>query len=392
LPVRIHLVLSDDWELRGDGSGDMRLIQFATLARLLSIYESHGLRASINAEVLQQLAHLEAGAEHSELAELAAEWEATLTAAFKRGHDVQLHVHPQWSDAHYDEGWTLNGSWQLPEYSLEDTRSLLHSAKDYLERLLQPLDPDYRCVTFRSGGWAFAPSEHIVPTLVELGIRVDVSIADGLYYAGPRVWLDYRGIDEPFLPFYPDPRDARRVASEPHLLVCVPTHSFRANDRLLAFRGDTLRPAVRTTYRIARRVAYAFSKLPLLRSTSICENHARRPNSVPIQGAERTTTYSQANWATAEMHLPIVVSDLSAMSFGRIREMLHDIRTRAHRAGSDFVPVVLENHTKDIGYFRPIERFAELIGSADDVEVITLSELARNMEAGMYPVRHANAP
>ncbi len=157
--MRIHLVLSDDWELRGDGSGDMRLIQFATLERLLSIYESHGLRASINAEVLQQLAHLDAGTEHPELAELAAEWEATVKAAFGRGHDVQLHVHPQWSDAHHtEEGWTLNGSWQLPEYSLQDTRSILGSAKDYLESLLQPLDPGYRCVTFRSGGWAFAPS------------------------------------------------------------------------------------------------------------------------------------------------------------------------------------------------------------------------------------------
>lgn len=389
--MRIHLVLSDDWELRGDGSGDMRLIQFGTLERLLSIYESYGLRGSINAEVLQQLAHLKAGADHPELAELAAEWEEMLKAAFRRGHDVQLHVHPQWSDAHYDEGWTLNGSWQLPEYSLEDTRSMLGSAKRYLEGLLQPLDQDYRCVTFRSGSWAFAPSEHIVPTLIELGIKVDVSLADGLYYAGPRVWLDYRRLDEPFLPFYPDPRDARRLSKEPHSLVCVPTHSFRAHDRLLA-RGDNgFRPAVSTSFRIALRAGYAFKKLPLLRSTPICEDYARPPNSIPIEGADTRKTYSQVNWPVADERLPIVVSDLSGMSFGRMREMLRDIRIRAPRAESDVVPVVLENHTKDIGYFRPIERFAELVASADDVEVITLSELARNLDAGLYAVRSSNA-
>ncbi len=104
------------------------------------------------------------------------------------------------------------------------------------------------------------------------------------------------------------------------------------------------------------------------------------------------TNYYQANWSTADLHPPIVVSDLSAMSFGRMREMLHDIRIRIPRAGSDVVPVVLENHTKDIGYFRPIERFAAMVASADDVEVITLSELARNLDAGLYPVRYSNAP
>jgi hypothetical protein len=369
----------------------MRLVQFGTLERLLSIYESHGLRASINAEVLQQLAHLGAGVDHPHLADLAAEWEATVKGVLQRGHDVQLHVHPQWSDARYEKGWTLNGSWQLPQYSLQETRAMLGSAKDYLEGLLQPLDPRYRCVTFRSGSWAFAPSDHIIPTLIELGIRADISMADGLYFAGPRVWVDYRGIDEPFLPYFPEPHDARRLAAEPHSLVCVPTHSFRANDRLLARGGNGVRPPVRATYRIALRAGYAFQLVPLLRRAWICEDYARRPSSVPIEGAASRKTYSQANWPAPDIHLPMAVSDLSAMSFGRMREMLRDIRIRARRARTDFVPVVVENHTKDIGYFRPIERFAQMVASSSDIEVITLSDLVHNLDAGMYPVRYLNA-
>ena len=53
-PPPIYLVFTDDWELRGNGAGDMRVMQFDTLRGLLAIYEKNGLKASINAEVMQQ--------------------------------------------------------------------------------------------------------------------------------------------------------------------------------------------------------------------------------------------------------------------------------------------------------------------------------------------------
>ena len=71
----VKLVLSDDWELRGDGSGDMRAIQFATIRRLCDVYEAHGLRGSFNVEVFQQLVHLRLRDSHPELGALSEEWE-----------------------------------------------------------------------------------------------------------------------------------------------------------------------------------------------------------------------------------------------------------------------------------------------------------------------------
>src|SRR4051794_1683502 len=113
----VQLVLSDDWELRGDGSGNMRAIQFATLRRLCEVYEAHSLRLTINAEINQQLAHRRLSARHPELAALADEWEEMVREAYQRGHDVQLHLHPQWSDAAYHDGrWELRGAWSLLDY------------------------------------------------------------------------------------------------------------------------------------------------------------------------------------------------------------------------------------------------------------------------------------
>jgi hypothetical protein len=71
----VQLVLTDDWELRGNGSGNMRRIQFDSMRALLDIYERHGLKASFNAEVMQQLYHLKLGADNPALLELAREWE-----------------------------------------------------------------------------------------------------------------------------------------------------------------------------------------------------------------------------------------------------------------------------------------------------------------------------
>jgi hypothetical protein len=139
----IHLVLTDDWELRGDGSGNMRAIQFDTMRGLCDVYERHGFRGSFNVEVMQQLAHLDRAASHPERATLASEWEAAVQEAYRRGHDIQLHLHPQWRRAEYQGGsWRLDGAWSLTAYDADEIKSMLRRSRTYLEQLLRPIDPD----------------------------------------------------------------------------------------------------------------------------------------------------------------------------------------------------------------------------------------------------------
>src|SRR5207245_1524044 len=77
----------------------------------------------------------------------------------------------------YENGsWKLRGAWSILEYEAERARRMLEEAKDYLEGLLRPLDPDYRCVSFRSGSWCIAPGKHVLRALAELGIVFDMSI------------------------------------------------------------------------------------------------------------------------------------------------------------------------------------------------------------------------
>ena len=68
--MKIQLVLTDDWELRGDGSGDMHAIQFDTIRRLTGIYEQFGLKGSFYVETMQQLCHLRLGRSNPVLLDL----------------------------------------------------------------------------------------------------------------------------------------------------------------------------------------------------------------------------------------------------------------------------------------------------------------------------------
>ena len=72
--MRIHLALTDDWELRGNGSGDIEQIQFRAMRELLDLYDSHGVKSTFNAEVMQQLTFRRLQDSHTHLKPLADEW------------------------------------------------------------------------------------------------------------------------------------------------------------------------------------------------------------------------------------------------------------------------------------------------------------------------------
>ena len=211
----IHLALVDDWELSGNGSGDIRRLQFEPMRRLVSIYNRLGIRGSFNAEVMQQITFRQYQDQHKHLKVLADEWDDIVKETFRQGHDIQLHVHPQWQNAEYKDGrWQLTSDWSILNYSREAALQMLRHGKDYLENLLKDVDPDYRCVSFRSGAWCIAPSPHMLDLLVELGIAFDMSIVAGVKYDTRNIKLDYTGCEEDFLPYYPVMTDARRVSDK----------------------------------------------------------------------------------------------------------------------------------------------------------------------------------
>jgi len=366
----IHLALVDDWELSGNGSGDIRRLQFEPLRRLVSIYDRLGIRGSFNAEVMQQITFRQHENEHNELKVLADEWDDVVRETFRQGHDIQLHIHPQWQNSEYKDGrWNLTADWSILNYSREAARQMLLRGKEYLENLLRDINPDYRCVSFRSGAWCIAPSPHMLDLLVELGIVFDMSIVAGVKYDTRNIKLDYTNCEEDFLPYYPVMTDARRVSDKVEPIICVPTNCFYAS------RRQVLR------HHLDKTVTKISSKIngPTTVSNNGRSVEAYGEQWAQIDGSLMARVYRKA--IIPYLRGKHTISDLAQLDYALMMEMLNSIRKRSRASGLADVPVVLENHTKDLHNFSDLERFLEKAAASSDIKFITLTELARNLKA-----------
>lgn len=370
----IHLALTHDWELRGDGSGDIEQIQFAPLRRLMEIYAKLGARTTVLPDVMQQLAFRRLEGEHSELKSAADSWDQQVRAAFRQGHDIQLHLHPQWHNAKYESGhWQLNGDWSILKYDRAAAHGMLAAGKAYLENLLRPIDSNYGCLAFRAGALAAAPSDHLFKSLTELGIELDVSVAGGVFVDNKTLQLDYRNCDETFLPFYPMMKDARKVSDQREPVVCVPLNDFYGSRRAVT----------------KQNLALARQKLSELSKGPEPELESKKP-----VGSSMDSPGSAIGRVYEKLILPTIkrkhfVSDTGRLDYSLMREMLTSIRRRARDSGLSELPIVLTNHPKDIRDIAAIERFVGEVSQAEDIRFITLSEIVGKVRSGEFQVRTA---
>ena len=81
------------------------------------------------------------------------------------------------------------------------------------------------------------------------------------------------------------------------------------------------------------------------------------------------------------------VSDTGRLNYPLMCEMLASIRQRARESGLAKVPVVLTNHPKDIRDWAGLERFVGECAAADDIEFVTLTQIAEKIKNGEFSVK-----
>src|SRR5581483_11081349 len=112
------IVLPDDWELRGNGTGDVETLQVRPATRVMDIYDEFGVKSTFHAEVMQQLAFCAWADRFPRFGRERDLWVGAVQSMLRRGFDGQLHIHPQWFKAEFDgRWWKLGRKWNLADYS-----------------------------------------------------------------------------------------------------------------------------------------------------------------------------------------------------------------------------------------------------------------------------------
>ena len=116
----MRTLLTLDYELfNGLNSGTVQNCLITPTEELLKVLDKHGFKATffVDTVFLNRLTSLK-----SDIPALQNDWnliERQLKRLSNRGHQLQLHLHPQWFNAKYE-----NGKWEsvLTDYKLSDMR------------------------------------------------------------------------------------------------------------------------------------------------------------------------------------------------------------------------------------------------------------------------------
>jgi len=191
------IIITIDYEIFGDGSGDVKSCMIEPTERILAIADKYNVPVTIMAEMCEYNAFKEEQRQNSfPDGYKPALWiEDQLKTGVKAGHDVQLHLHPQWMHYEYNDKWIVDFKyWNISSLPYEKICDLLKKGKTELEELLRPVKKDYECFVFRAGSWGIQPEADILKALAATGFRVDTTVAPGCFFKSQLSNYDFRGL------------------------------------------------------------------------------------------------------------------------------------------------------------------------------------------------------
>lgn len=188
-----NIVLTLDYEIHGNGDGNPYFLIVEPTYRLMSLLERYNMRLTIMADIAEILRFKNyyevTGNDEFHYKDI----ERQLIDAISRGHDVQLHIHSSYFKAEYKHnGWEqFIDEYNMAALPYERINEMVSTCVNYLNTLLKPINPNYKCSLFRAANWSMMPTENLYKALVKNGIDKDTSVFKGGCQGG-NVCFDYR--------------------------------------------------------------------------------------------------------------------------------------------------------------------------------------------------------
>lgn len=204
----MKILLTLDYELfNGKCGGSVTKCLIEPMKKLLPILDTYNAKITlfVDACFLLRLNELKTSTPSLEM-----DWNmivSQLKQLSDQGHDVQLHLHPQWLDAAFKDGlWYSNiDTYKLSDIDPQRAKSLFEKGCLLIEQITGK-----RPIAFRAGDYCAQTYTELSNTMKENGLFVDSSVFRHKKTINQREWFDYSNIPEFFMyrfKFHIDARD-----------------------------------------------------------------------------------------------------------------------------------------------------------------------------------------
>lgn len=192
---RKKIILSFDYELFfGYKSGTVRKSLIEPTNLLLDGMDKYGLKGNFFVD-WQMLKYLKLQSTQRTISDYNL-IVSQLQDIVRRGHRIELHIHPHWVNAKYNN----DGTWDFSDYShyclnsfsQEEIMQMFVEGMDKLTEIARFVDPHYDICAFRAGGWAVQPFDKLKKAYQAVGLKIDSSVAYGAYYKSKSSFYDFR--------------------------------------------------------------------------------------------------------------------------------------------------------------------------------------------------------
>ncbi len=359
--MKIALIFTNDWELYGDGSGDFFEIQAEPLQKIVKLFNKYNAKMTFFAEVAQQLTYLKNIENEPDFQNVANAWEENVELALKEGHDVQLHLHPQWIDADYEDGrWNLNmEKWSIAKLNRKECDGYVQQAKNYLEVVAKKAKQDYKTIGFRSGSYCTQPAQPLIDCLYSNGLLYDTSVTKGWYH---KDLYDFRDAHSNVKPWYFSDNYNRKVPKDHAKMLEFPIYSFKKTHSLIVkkFLPNLYYSLFYRANGIEEEINWQIEK------EKVKDKRYPRKNRKLRKGLFTKLNLIKKALIKSE-YIQLSYDDLPATVF--VKEILKLTK----RKGDDVLPVVAIGHTKDIHNTKNLEIILEQLNQKAKNEVLYMS-------------------
>jgi hypothetical protein len=193
-----HVILSVDYEIFGNGTGDVRQHMTVPTEDMARLCEKHQAPLTVFVEMEETLAFERYARELTERIGYNPyrEIRNQVVDLARRGHDIQLHLHPQWHNTRLVNGeWELDDSKPTVDSLFSDqhaTTAYIRERKQALEEMTGASNRSHRVVAYRAGAFSAQPGSKLIGALAENDFVLDSSVVHGLQRKDEHVHLDYR--------------------------------------------------------------------------------------------------------------------------------------------------------------------------------------------------------